>query len=88
MSWTPPQDQFSQMVMQVLKDKREELAWSRMQVSEHLYETHGYRISPDEYRSLEQGLTRRVPLPVVIYLGMAWGLMSHQLFPMLDGEFV
>lgn len=33
----------------------------------HLEHGHHYRITPDEYRAIEQGLTKRVPLDVLLY---------------------
>lgn len=33
----------------------------------HLEHGHHYRITADEYRAIEQGLTKRVPLDVILY---------------------
>lgn len=84
--WTPPQDQYTQMTMAVLASKRGEMGWTQKQTAEHLEEVWNYRITYDEYRCLEQGFTKRVPLAVVLYLGMSWGMYADQLFPTLNGE--
>lgn len=86
-TWTLPQDQYTQMVMATLQEARNEAGYNYAQVAEYLQDHKDYRITPDEYRAMEQGLTKRVPLIVVIYLAAHYGIGPERLLPMLtEGE--
>jgi hypothetical protein len=44
----------------------------------------GYPITRDQYRAIEQGMTRKVPIEVILYAGMHLQIPGQALFPQLE----
>lgn len=67
-------------VMQALITGRCARGYSRAELAAMIEQTYGYRITEDQYRACEQGLTRKVPLDVVIYAAKILDLDSAMIF--------
>lgn len=73
------QSKDTRAVMTVLSFHRQKWAITYRRMAEFI-ENEGYRITGDEYRACEQGLTKRVPLDVVIYAARVLGIEPDVLF--------
>lgn len=54
--------------------------YSRAELASMIETEYGYRITEDQYRACEQGLTRKVPLDVIIYAAKILDLDSAYVF--------
>lgn len=61
---------------------RDQLSYA--DVSQRLQEETGYPVTPDQYRSIEQGITKNVPLWLVIGFMRAYNISLQDMFPTPD----
>jgi hypothetical protein len=85
--------------MSVLKEAREEHGHTYLQAAEAIEESSridlhqgrirwAHRITGDEYRAMEQGITKNVPLWVVMYLAHEYRISAERLLGDLLGEYL
>lgn len=67
-------------VMARLRDARLARGYTWHAVASMIESEYGYRITEDQYRACEQGLTRKVPLDVVIYAARVLDLEGPDVF--------
>lgn len=72
-------DQTAQ-VMEALTRGRCARGYSRSDLAAEIESTYGYRITEDQYRACEQGLTRKVPLDVILYAAKILDLDAAMIF--------
>ncbi len=87
------QDPLVQEVMATMQEIRESRInpessqpYTKEDVAEYIEQTFGYRITADEYRAIEQGLTKRPPLQVILYFAHMFQVPAHVMFAQL-GEY-
>lgn len=66
-------DQYTQSVMKLLKIHREEYEYTYADVAE-MISNLGYQVTQDEYRTMEQGIAKNVPISVVMRAARSLGL--------------
>jgi hypothetical protein len=93
------QDSNTRTIMLVLKQAREENSHSYLQAAEAIEEASKrdhdagrikwrHRITGDEYRAMEQGITKNVPLWVVMYLAHEYRINADTLVGGLLEEYL
>jgi hypothetical protein len=76
------QDPNTEAVMQAIKAERDAQGKSYTDIVNALAETFDYTMTADQYRACEQGLTRRVPLVVILAVGHILMMPSELLLPL------
>lgn len=77
------QDANIRKITETLAQYRRDQSLTYEQVADIITD-RGYPITRDEYRSIEQGTTKRVSLDVVIHAAAFLRIPAHELFPELD----
>ncbi len=96
---TPTQDEDTRHIMRVLKDARMSAQHTYVNAANVIeaaslrdYENGivrwRHRITPDEYRAMEQNMTKTVPLWVVMYLCHEYRISAERLLGDLLGEYI
>jgi hypothetical protein len=73
------------LMTECLADARKEQGLSFDQVADAIT-AMGHPITRDQYRAIEQGMTRKVPIEVILYAAIHMQVPGRSLFPQLDWE--
>jgi hypothetical protein len=66
-------DKYTQAVMRLIKEKREAYEYTYKDMAE-MISAKGSQLTEDEYRTMEQGITKNVPVSVALRAAQALGI--------------